>query len=57
VEHGELVALVLEEPRVGRDVQLEPVGRRGGVHACHVPLRDSVLQDDEAAGLVRRLLP
>src|SRR5215210_3776080 len=56
VEDGELVAVVLQEPRLRRHVELEPIRRGGGVAAADVALGDAVAHDDEAAGLVRRLL-
>ena len=56
MEHGELVALVLEEPDLGIDVELEAVGRRGAVAARLVADRLAVAEDEQAAGLVRRLL-
>src|SRR5687767_8721410 len=56
VEDGELVALVLQEPRLGLDLELEPVRALGGVAAADVALGDAVTEGDEAARLVRRLL-
>src|SRR5688500_9369680 len=55
VKDGELVAFVLEDPRLGVGLQLEAVRRRRGVATRDVPLRDAVAQEDEAARLVREL--
>ena len=55
VEDGELVALVLEEPELGVDLELEAVRRCGRVVAALVALRDAVAEDDEATRLVRVL--
>src|SRR6476619_3777170 len=57
VEDRELVAVVLEEPNGGIDVQLEAV--RGGrtVAAGFVAFGLAVTEDDDTAGLVRRLGP
>ncbi len=55
VEDGKLVALVLEEPHLGVDVELVAVGRGEAVPSADVPLGDAVREDDEAAALVRCL--
>src|SRR5581483_3577212 len=55
VEDGELVAVVLEEPDLRVDVELEPVRRGGAVAAGFVSLGRAVAQDDDAARFVRRL--
>ena len=56
VEHRELVALVLEEPRVGIDLELEAVRRLERVAPSHVALRAAVAKHDQTARLVRRLV-
>src|SRR5689334_1038934 len=56
VEDRELVALVLEEPDLGLDLEPEPVWRRVGVAAALVADGVTVAQEDETARLVRRLL-
>ena len=56
VEDRELVALVLEEPDLGIDLEPEPVGRRLRVSAALVADRAVVAEQDEATGFVRRLL-
>src|SRR5262245_2379516 len=56
VEDGELVAVVLEEPDLGIDLELVAVRRREPVAATDVALGDAVAEDDQAAALVRRLL-
>src|SRR5262245_17006481 len=55
MEDGQLVALVLEEPDGGIDVELVAVRGLEPVPAAHVPLGDVVLEDEHAAALVRRL--
>jgi hypothetical protein len=55
VKDGELVAVVLEEPDFRRDLQAEPVGGRLCVAAPLVANGLASAQDDEPAGLVRRL--
>ena len=55
VEDRELVAFVLEEPRVWIDLELEAVRRLERVAPSDVALRPAVAQDDQAARLVRRL--
>src|SRR5215470_5374334 len=57
VDDRKLVALVLEEPQVRIDLQLEAVRRLGGVAAGLVAIGDSVAQHEQAAALVRQLLP
>ncbi len=57
MEDGELVALVLQEPELGVDLELEPVRRGGGVSAALVANRLSAANDDETAGLIRQLRP
>src|SRR5206468_6502551 len=57
VEDRELVAVVLEEPNGGIDVQLEAVGRGRTVAAGFVAFGLAVTEDDDTAGLVRRLGP
>ena len=56
VEDGELVALVLEEPHLGVDLELVAVRRGEPVAAADVALGDAVAEDEHAAALVRRLL-
>ena len=56
VEDGELVALVLEEPDLGLDLEPETVGRGLRVSATLVSDRAAVAEQDETAGLVRDLL-
>src|SRR5438874_697217 len=53
VEDREFVALVLEKPDVGIDVELEAVGRSGTVAAGFVARGLAASEDDDAAGLVR----
>ena len=55
VEDRELVAVVLEEPRLGIGVELEAVRARGGVPRGDVALRDAVAERDQAAALVGAL--
>src|SRR5436305_796501 len=55
VENGELVALILDEPDLGIDLELVAVRRLELVVAPHVALCDAVLEDDQSAALVRRL--
>ena len=55
MDDGELVALVLEEPEVWIDFQLEAVRRLGCVPAGLVAVGDAVAQDEQAAALVRQL--
>jgi hypothetical protein len=55
VEDRQLVALVLEEPGLRRDLESEAVRRRLGVATALVADGLAVAQDDEPAGLVRRL--
>src|SRR5918996_623199 len=55
VEDGELVALVLEEPRLGVDVELEPVRGLGVVAARGVVVGHAGAEGDHSAGLVRLL--
>src|SRR5262245_52272483 len=55
VDDRELPALVLEEPEVGIDLQLEAVRRLGGVASGLVPVGDSVAQHEQAAALVGEL--
>src|SRR5512142_3200495 len=55
MDDRELVALVLEEPEIGVDLQLEAVRRTGGVAAGLVALGDSVAHHEQAAALVRQL--
>src|SRR3954447_16746317 len=55
VDDRELVALVLEEPEVGIDLQLEAVRRLGCVAARLVAVGDAVAQDEQAAALIRQL--
>ena len=57
MDDGELVALVLEEPELGIDLELEAVRRLGGVAAPLVAVGDAVAQDEQAAALVRQLPP
>src|SRR6266571_8675226 len=53
MEDGELVAVVLREPDLGVvELELEPVGRRGGVAAGHVSLGNPVAKENETACLV-----
>jgi hypothetical protein len=54
VENGELEAVVLEEPHLGVDVELETVRRGGEVAAALVALGDAVPEHEETAGFVRR---
>src|SRR4051794_12752830 len=56
MEHGELVAVVLEEPHVGIDLQLVAIRRRERVAAAHVALGNAVAQHEHAAAFVRGLL-
>ena len=55
MEDRELVAVVLEEPDLGLDLEPEPVGRGLRVSAALVTDRAAVAQQDETAGLVRNL--
>ena len=55
VEDGELVALVLEEPRLGIDVELEAIRGFRGIAAGNVALGDAVAKRHETARLVRSL--
>src|SRR5262245_66013693 len=55
MEDSQLVALILEEPDGGIDVELVAVRGLEPVPAAHVPLSDFVLEDEDAAALVRRL--
>ena len=55
MEDGELVAVVLQEPGLRIDLELEAVGRGGHVATRHVVDGDAVLEDDDAARLVRSL--
>src|SRR5205823_13695211 len=55
VEEGELVAFVLQEPVLRVSTEVEAVRARGRVLAGDVALGDAVPEDDEPAGLVRRL--
>src|SRR3954464_11880321 len=55
-EDSELVAVVVEEPRLRRRVELEAVRRCRGVAARDVALGRVPLEEDEPAALVRRLL-
>src|SRR6476619_3080086 len=55
VEDRQLETLVLEEPGLGRHLELEAVRRGGCVAAADVALGDAVAEHDEPAGLVRRL--
>src|SRR3954451_1114032 len=55
VEDRELVAVVLEEPRLRRRVQLEAVRRGRGVAAGHVALRGLPPEEHEPTAFVRRL--
>src|SRR5262249_39838249 len=48
--------LVLEEPRLGRHVELEAVGGGGSIATCDVPLCHAVPEDDDSARLVGRLV-
>ena len=57
MDDRELVALVLEEPEIGIDLELEPVRGLGGVAARLVAVGDAVAQDEQAAALVRQLPP
>lgn len=52
MEDRELVPLVLEEPRLGIEVELEAVGGGSGVSAWQVALGRPVTEGDEAARLV-----
>src|SRR5258708_36459936 len=56
VEDGQLEAVVFEEPELRIDLEFEAVRRRGAVAAALVARRDAVLEHDEAARLVRRLV-
>jgi hypothetical protein len=56
VEDRELIAVVLQEPDLGRDLEREPVRRALGVASAFVADRLAVLQYEQPAGLVRRLL-
>src|SRR3954451_21758433 len=53
MEDRQPVALVLEEPDFGIDLELEAVGRGGEVSARFVALRLTVAKHDHAARLVR----
>ena len=55
VEDGDLVALVLEEPRLGVDLEVEAVRALGGVPAADVALGTTVPEKDDPAALVRGL--
>jgi hypothetical protein len=55
VKDGELVAVVLQEPDLRRDLQAKPVRGRLGVTAPLVPDGLTVAQDDQPTGLVRCL--
>src|SRR5438067_12037093 len=55
MEHGELVAVVLEEPHGRVDLELVAVGRGEPVASADVALGDAVPEDEDAAALVRRL--
>jgi len=57
VEDGELVAVVLEEPQLGVDVELEAKRRLEPVSPALVADGLPIAEDDQPAGLVRRLLP
>ena len=46
MDDRELVAVVLEEPELGLDLELEAVGGRGGVVARLVSLGDAVADDE-----------
>src|SRR5919106_6726714 len=52
VEDGELVALVLEEPDLGVDLELEPVRGLRSIAAPHVLVRDSVAHQQDSTRLV-----
>src|SRR5262249_28186681 len=52
----ELVALVLEEPELRVDLELEAVRRVCGVAARLVAVGNAVAEDEQAAALVRQLL-
>src|SRR5439155_15583801 len=56
VEDSQLVAVVLEEPDLGVDLELVAVRRLEAVAPADVALGDPVAEDDQAAALVRRLL-
>src|SRR4029079_7122857 len=55
VHDRQVVAVVLEEPDLGVDLELESVPRPGGVSPGLVPDGDVFAQDEQAAGLVRSL--
>src|SRR4051812_9762924 len=57
VEDSELVAVILEEPHRGIDVELETVRRGGAVAAGFVALSRSATEHDDTAGLVRDFDP
>jgi hypothetical protein len=46
VDDRELVAVVLEEPELRIDLELEPIRRRSGVAARFVPLGDPVAENE-----------
>src|SRR5215211_2465170 len=55
MEDREVVPVVLEEPDLGVDLELEAVGRGGAVAAGHVALGASVAEEQQPARLVRVL--
>jgi hypothetical protein len=56
VEDRELVAVVLEEPDLRIDLELEAVGRGCGITAAYVSVRDSVAHHQDPARLVGAFL-
>src|SRR5437867_12199251 len=54
VEDRELEAVVLQEPRLRIDVELEAVRRLERVPPGHVALRTAVAEHDQSAGFIRR---
>src|SRR5215203_2795799 len=56
MEDRQLVAVVLQKPRLGRHLEFEPVGGGRSVAAPDVAFGDTAVEHDETAGLVRRLL-
>src|SRR5436189_419271 len=55
MEDGELVAVVLQEPHFGIELELEPVRRFRGVAPRLVPFGAAAAEDDHPTCLVRRL--